>query len=112
MLASAIAALLVHSDQQQFERQVAGCRGRKSELVFVTPAGTALDPENELKAFKLHLKDAGLPDMRFHDLCPSAALMVLADGLPLNVVSDILGHSLISTTIDVYAHVVPAARKE
>jgi integrase len=50
--------------------------------------------------------------MRFHDLRHSAASMMLADGLPLNVVSDILGHSLTSTTVDIYAHVAPAAREE
>jgi integrase len=81
-------------------------------LVFVSPGGTALDPANLLKAFKHHLKDAGLPDMRFHGLRHSAASMTLANGLPLNVVSDILGHSLTSTTVDIYAHVAPAARRE
>jgi integrase len=95
-----------------FERQAAGRRWRESGLVFVTPAGTALDPANPLKAFKRHLKDAGLPDMRFHDLRHSAASMMLADGLPLNVVSEILGHSLTSTTVDIYARVAPAARRE
>jgi integrase len=50
--------------------------------------------------------------MRFHDLRHSAASMMLADGLPLNVVSEILGHSLTSTTVDIYARVAPAARKE
>jgi integrase len=54
----------------------------------------------------------GLPEMRFHDLRHSAASIMLADGLPLNLVSDILGHSLTSTTVDIYAHVAPAARKE
>jgi len=72
----------------------------------------ALDPANLLKAFKRHLKDAGPPDMRFHDLRHSAASMMLADGLPLNVVSDLLGHSLTSTTVDIYAHVAPAARRD
>jgi integrase len=112
MPASVIAALRVHWDRQQFERQAAGRRWQESGLVFVTPVGTALDPANLLKAFKRHLKDAGLPDMRFHDLRHSAASMMLTDGLSLNVVSDILGHSLTSTTVDIYAHVAPAARRE
>jgi integrase len=112
MPASVVAALRVHWDQQQFERQAAGRRWQDSGLVFVTPAGTALDPANLLKAFKRHLNDAGLPDMRFHDLRHRAASMTLANGQPLNVVSDILGHSLTSTTVDIYAHVAPAARRE
>jgi integrase len=112
MPASVVASLRVYWDQQQFERQAAGRRWQESGLEFVTPAGTVLNPTNLLKAFKSCLKDAGLPDMRFHDLRHSAASMMLADGPALNVVSDILGHSLTSTTVDIYAHVAPAARKE
>ena len=77
--------------------------------MFVTLGGTALDPANLLKAFKRHLNLAGLPAMRFHDLRHSVASMMLADGLPLNVVSEILRHSLTSTMVDIYAHVAPAA---
>lgn len=110
--ASVVAALRAHRDRQHFERQAAGTRWQETGLVFVTPVGTALDPANLLKAFKRHLQDAGLPEMRFHDLRHSAASMLLADGLPMNVVSDILGHSLTSTTVDIYAHVAPAARRE
>jgi integrase len=75
-------------------------------LVFVSPGGTALDPANLLKAFKHHLKDAGLPDMRFHGLRHSAASMTLANGLPLNVVSDLVGPapSLRSCTLSAWTH--------
>lgn len=38
--------------------------------------------------------------------------MLLADGMPMNVLSDILGHSLTSTTVGIYAHVAPTARRE
>jgi integrase len=110
--ASVVAALRAHRDRQHFERQAAGRHWHESGLVFVSPIGTALDPANLLKAFKRHLKAADLPEMRFHDLRHSAASMMLADGLPLNVVSGVLGHSLTSTTLDVYAHVAPTARRE
>jgi integrase len=109
---SVVAALRMHSNGQQFERQAAGRRWQESGLVVVTLTRTVHDPASLLKVFKRHLKDAGLPGMRFHDLRHSAASMMLADGLPLNVVSDILGHSLTSTTVDTYAHVAPAARRE
>jgi integrase len=110
--ATVVAAVRAHHDRQHFERQAAGKRWQETGLVFATPIGTALDPANLLKTFKRHLKDAGLPAMRFQDLRQSAASMLLADGLPMNVVSDILGHTLTTTTVDIYAHVAPATRRE
>jgi site-specific recombinase XerD len=37
--------------------------------------------------------------------------MLIAEGLPVNVVSEMLGHTLTSTTIDIYSHVMPAAHR-
>jgi len=45
----------------------------------------------------------GLPPVRFDDLRHGAARMLLAVGQPVKVVSEILGHSTVSLTMDVYA---------
>ncbi len=70
-----------------------------------------MEPRNVLRAFKAHLAAAGLPDQRFHDLRHCAASLLIAEGLPINVVSEMLGHSLTSTTINTYSHVMPAAQR-
>jgi integrase len=44
-----------------------------------------------------------------HDLRHCAATLMIANGLPVNVVSAILGHAQNSTTLNVYSHVLPAA---
>jgi integrase len=81
-------------------------------LVFISRTGTALDACNLTREFKLHLTAAGLPDsIRFYDMRHAAASLLLADGVPLTAVSAMLGHSLSSTTLNVYAHVLPGAER-
>jgi integrase len=60
------------------------------------------------RTFKLALKRARLPIVRFHDLRHTAATLLLqADEHP-KVVSEMLGHSTITLTLDTYSHVIPA----
>ena len=58
------------------------------------------------------LKQAGLPHMRFHDLRHSAATIMLSKGTHPKVVQEILGHSQISVTLDVYSHVLPSMQED
>lgn len=52
------------------------------------------------------LKRAGLPRMRFHDLRRTAATLLLLRRVHPKVVSEPLGHSSVSLTLDVYSHVL------
>ena len=45
--------------------------------------------------------------MRFHSLRHTAATILLAEGVNVKVASDMLGHADISTTLRIYAHVLP-----
>ena len=62
--------------------------------------------------FKALLKKAGLPDIRFHDLRHSSATMLLSIGVHPKVVQELLGHSQISMTMDIYSHVLPTMQRE
>ncbi len=107
---SVVAALVAHRDRQEFERRRAGSRWHESGLVFTSTVGTALDARNLTREFRRHLAAAGLPDsLRFYDMRHAAASLLIADGLPITVVSAMLGHALTSTTLNVYAHVLPGA---
>jgi integrase len=64
------------------------------------------------KLFDQLLKNAGLTHMRFHDLRHSAATLLLSMGVNPKVVQEILGHSTISMTMDVYSHVLPSMQQE
>ncbi len=74
--------------------------------------GTPLDPRNVLRHFARDLNAAGIPHVRFHDLRHSCATLLLAQGVPARVVQDILGHSAIRVTMDVYSHVIPSMRDD
>ena len=50
--------------------------------------------------------------MRFHDLRHSAATILLSMGIHPKVVQEILGHSNVSITLNVYSHVLPGLQRE
>ena len=50
--------------------------------------------------------------MRIHDLRHSAASLLLADGVPVKVVSEMLGHADVATTLRIYAHVLEGAQEQ
>jgi integrase len=75
--------------------------------VFVTDIGEPCDPRNALRALTTAARRAGLVGVGLHTLRHSAASVMLSERVPLNVVSQILGHSGISITADVYGHIAP-----
>ena len=105
-------ALRAHRDRQAFEQATAGDTWRANGLVFTNTIGGPLEPSNVLKGLKKLLDRAGLPPQRFHDLRHCAASLLLAQGVPARVVMDILGHTQMATTMDLYSHVMPAAHTE
>ena len=124
--------LIAHRKRQVAERLA--CPGEWPaaplgvDLVFRTVSGTALDPSNVWGYLSEATRHAGaeyLDDERRvikpgtglghwhpHELRHSAASLLLAQGVPLKVVSDLLGHSGISVTADVYAHVLAPLKDE
>ncbi len=56
--------------------------------------------------------DKTLPAIRFHDLRHSAATLALGAGIHPKVVSEMLGHSKISITLDLYSHVTHPMRDD
>lgn len=82
------------------------------DFVFSTPLGRYIHPNTLYARFKAVLKKADLPDIRFHDLRHSAATLLLSNGVHPKVVQEILGHSQISMTLDIYSHVLPTMQQE
>ena len=65
-----------------------------------------------LDLLKALLKRAGLPDIRFHDLRHSSATLLLGLGVHPKVVQEILGHSQISMTLDIYSDALPGMHQD
>ena len=93
--------------RQTAERDRAGSQWTETGYVFTTAFGEPCDPRNALRALKVAAEEAGLPSMGLHTLRHSAASTMLANGVPLKVVSEIMGHSSVSITGDIYGHVSP-----
>lgn len=93
--------------RQVAERDRAGSQWNETGYVFTTAFGEPCDPRNALRALKVAAEQASLPSIGLHTLRHSAASTMLANGVPLKVVSEILGHSSISITGDIYGHVSP-----
>jgi len=60
---------------------------------------------NAAKHFKEVLKNAGLPSIRLHDFRHTCVTLLIAQGVHSRAVMETLGHSQISVTMDLHAHV-------
>jgi integrase len=109
---SLIAKLREHRTRQLEEKLLAGSRWIENGFVFTSSIGTPVDPRHVKRRLDPLLKQAELPHYRVHDLRHFCASLLLAQGVPLKVVSEILGHSQISIAADLYTHVLPSMRKE
>ncbi|NRD08860.1 tyrosine-type recombinase/integrase [Rathayibacter agropyri] len=105
----AIDALMARRRAQLVDQQLAGGRWNESDLVFTTSIGTIIEPTNLRRSFNAAIERAGVRRIRFHDLRHTCASLLLAEGVPMRVVMEILGHSAMAITSDIYAHVMPSA---
>lgn len=106
-------ALRRHRVRQLEEKLKAGPAWRDHDYVFCTSVGTHLNPTRDiLDQLKKLLEKAGLPVIRFHDLRHSTATALLVLGTNPKIVQEVLGHSAISITMDIYSHVLPTMQKE
>jgi integrase len=102
-----VAALREHQARQAAERVVVGPGYQDSGLVFTRPDGSPIHPHLFSDWFKQHVRRAGLPKIRLHDVRHSYASAALAAGIAAKVVSERLGHATIAITMDTYSHVLP-----
>ena len=108
----AIAALREHKFRQEQDKVKAGDEWKERDIVFHNIYGSFLNPDAVLVWYHSLLEKAGLPDMRFHDLRHSAATILLVMGVHPKVVQELLGHSTIAMTMDVYSHLLPSMHQD
>lgn len=99
-----VAMLREHRMTQEIEKQAAGDQWTDEELVFATEFGTAVDPRNVLRTIEIAAQKAGITAVGVHTLRHSAAVAWLESGVHIKAVADLLGHSSIAVTGDVYGH--------
>ena len=103
-LSPAIKAMLLAEREKQQER----CKklGRAYQLeyedyVCVNALGELFTPDYVSNRFATILRQNGLKHIRFHDLRHSCASLLVAQGVQLKLIQQWLGHSNISTTVNV-----------
>ena len=110
--AFAVAALREHRKCQIEARLAAGDEWQDRGLVFTTSTGGLLDGTVVTHRFQRLLTAAGLPHLTYHELRHTCATLLMAMGTPLPVIRDVLRHTQIGTTADVYSHVSPLLARE
>jgi integrase len=99
-----VTMLKSHRADQAAERLRAGELWADNDLVFATELGYPVEPRNILRTVETAAAKAGLKDVGVHSLRHSAAVAWLDAGVHIRAVADLLGHSSISVTGDVYGH--------
>lgn len=105
-----VAALRDHRKAQAAER-LAAVAWVEPDLVFTTSVGTPLEPRNVNRAWEALCGRAGVRQLRLHDLRHSAASFMLSAGVDLKTIQTTLRHTRLSTTADVYAHVLDDVKR-
>ena len=81
-------------------------------FVFTQLDGSPIDPDRVSKEFPKLVRAEGLPHLTFHGLRHAHATLALSAGVNPKIVSERLGHSSISVTMDIYSHVLPGMQEE
>ena len=81
-------------------------------LVFCSEAGTLWDHSNVRNQYVKLLKKIGVPYIKFHALRHTFATRVMEVNIHPKVAQELLGHSTVSITMDIYSHVLPEQKRE
>jgi integrase len=97
-------------DKRLLEVFLKGKTDISDELVFLSPEGAIINPDNLYhRLFLPVLAKAGIRKIRLHDLRHTFGSLLIQNGASLVYVKDQMGHSSIQVTVDIYGHLIPGA---
>jgi len=110
-------ALLIEELRQHRIRQAEallalGIRLTDDSHICVRSDGSQMEPIWVTKTFGDFIAGSGLPRIRFHDLRHGFASHLLGSNTHAKVVSEMLGHSSIGVTMDIYGHIAPTLQSD
>ena len=98
--------------KKQLERRLsAGPVWNDQDFVFTQANGRPLHPDKVSNEFHRIVEGSKLPHLTLHGLRHAHATLMLAKGVHPKVVSERLGHSNVSITLDVYSHLLPGLQE-
>ena len=96
--------LMQHQQMQQYEYSRLGVPIVPDGYVFAMPLGTCVEPSTMRDALNFLLEAAGIEHANFHSLRHTFATRAIEANMPVKTLSDILGHSQVQITMDLYCH--------
>lgn len=103
--------LLVHRARQLFEKQRLGRAYSDNGYVFANEFGGLIEPNYLRKVYMRILEDAKVPFHHFHTIRHTFATRAIENDMPVKVVSEIMGHSSVQLTMDLYCHPSISAKR-
>jgi integrase len=107
-----VSALGEHRRRQLARRLALGPAYEDQDLVFPDPLGRPAPPPRISHRFGALVRRAGVGPLRFHDLRHTHATLLLQAGVHPKVVSERLGNTSVSITLDTYSHVLPGLQEQ
>ena len=101
-----------HVEKNRQHKELLAEEYNAQQLLVCRIDGRPIRPSSFSKEFGIMLKSKGLKNVRFHDLRHSCASLMLTSGIALKTASQILGHSSIGITADLYTHVLEETKKD
>lgn len=110
---TAVCILLEYKAWQDQQRSLMGDAWMDRDgRIFTRDDGQPMFPDSITQWFHKFVQRHGLPDVHIHSLRHTYASLMIADGTPLVVVSHNLGHAQVSTTSNIYSHVIASAEAQ
>ena len=107
-----LATLASHRAQAEAVAEMFGRSVQPTDYIFARADNSPWPPRAFSRAWSDLTDSLGIHGVRFHDLRHSAASLMLAGGVPVQLVSAMLGHASAGFTLSVYAHALPGAEVE
>ncbi|TAK24640.1 MAG: hypothetical protein EPO26_05340 [Chloroflexota bacterium] len=101
-----------HRRLQAAERLACDSNWIDPTLIFPNNTGGPIDPARITDSLRRALTAASIPLVRVHDLRHTCATLLFARNVHPKLVQEMLGHSTITITLDLYSHVIPTMRGE
>lgn len=105
MLDEVYDALRLQKERQETDKQKYREIYLDQGLVFSDPCGDYLPQRQFMDKYHAFLKKYRITDIRFHDLRHTFATLLIESDVSMKVVQELLGHSTITTSMDIYTHV-------
>jgi integrase len=101
-----------HARAQEEQRRLLGDGYQNHDLIFPADDGTPRNPDAVSRQFRRFILTTDLPRIRFHDLRHTCASLMIDNETNPKVIQEQLRHSSISTTMDIYGHLMPGMQSE